>query len=217
MVVAIESHKIAYMAVPKSACTSVKVALSQCDPSASLDMETAAADHSVVHSAFPTKRFRPHRWRGYEGWWRITVVRDPIKRLMSVYTDIVAGRQEIRNSRRLRRADSVLPIDPDPDFFYQNLDGYMKAASVVKHHALPVWLFIGPRPHLYDRIYRIEELPILAEDLSNRIGRPITIPRFNKATTTLDFSDLNNTTRASLKEFLDVEYASLAGIYEKPY
>lgn len=214
MVVAIKAHKIAYMAVPKAGCTSVKAGLSQCDPEVSLDIKDIADDYSLVHKNYPTMRFRPHRWREYEGWWRFTVVRDPAKRLMSVYSDMVVGRQFMRNSPKLRQPDASLPIDPDPDFFYQNLPEYMAQSSVIKHHALPVWLFIGPTPHQYDRIYRIEDIPALTTDLTERVGSEMTIPRFNKTSASLKFSDLNAKTRASLDDYLKTEYATLAGIYD---
>jgi len=215
MVIAIKTHKIAYMAVPKAACTSVKAGLAQCDPEVSLDLEAAKADATLAHSLYPTKRFRPHRWKEYEAFWRFTVVRDPLKRLMSVYTDIVDGRQELRNSRKLKRQDAVLPMDPDPDFFFQHLAEYREAASSVKHHVLPVWLFIGPRPHLYDRIYKIEEIPELAADLAQKTGTDIVIPRYNKSPSKLLFSELDAKTRSSLDGYLDQEYKSLKGIYER--
>ncbi len=217
MVIAVKTHKIAYMAVPKSACTSVKAGLAQTDPEVSVDLDVLNNDAALVHSLYQTRRFRLHRWREYEGWWRFAVVRDPLKRLMSVYSDIVADRQQLRNSRKLRREGALLPMDPDPDFFFQHLSEYMKAASSVKHHALPVRLFIGPIPHLFDRIYKIEELPVLADDLSKKVGAEITIPRYNKSSSQLLFSDLNAKTRSSLDDYLDQEYKSLEGIYERHY
>ena len=215
MVIAIAAHKIAYMAVPKAACTSVKAALMTIDPDKEPPQKLDAAAILAIHRAYPTMRFRPHRWREYEGWWRFTVVRDPLKRLMSVYTDRVVGRSELHNSPKMR-AQSALPKDPEPDFFFQNLPRYIALASSIKHHTLPFRLFIGPPPFLYDRIYRVEELPELAEALSQHSGQPVTIPRLNRSSGPLSPETLAPRTLGAIRDFLADDYEKLADFYENP-
>jgi hypothetical protein len=215
MVVAISAHSIAYMALPKAACSSVKTALSSIDPDIIIPQEELRRNGDIIHKFYPTRRFRPHRWEHYDGWWRFAVVRDPLARLLSVYTDRVIGRQELKASRRLRQVKH-LSVDPDPDFFFQNIQSYKKLASAVKHHALPARLFIGPRPLRYDAVYRVNELPALSKKLSEITGHPVSIPRLNRSRAKLNFDDLARPTQDILRDLLAQEYEDLQDYFENP-
>lgn len=205
---------VIYMPIPKAACTSVKFALAGLDPNRTLPMSYFSEDVSRLHKIYKTSRFRPHRWQPYcDGtWWRFTVIRDPLRRILSLYQNRVVEMRELFNSPRLR-AQTRLPMDPDPDFFFQNLRDYMDHASVVKHHALPSRVFIGPRPFLFDDIYKVEELNALAERLSERAGQSVVIPRLNTTQTPLQFSDLSSKTQSALKLFLLEDYINLRDYY----
>jgi len=216
MVIAIKRYKIAYMPVPKAACSAVKEALARIDPAM---QAPAQIDIHTWHIRYPTQRFRPHRWQRYADHWRFCVLRDPLERLLSVYTNRVRDMEELRNSPRLRRdpAFADLPSKPDPDTFFQNLDRYRAACSAVKHHAFPCWLFTGPRLTHFDAIYRVSELDALASALSERCGQTVTIGRRNLSAAPLTLSDLQPRTQDSLRAHLAPEYRYLAAFYENPF
>lgn len=216
MVIAVETHKIAYMALPKAGCSTVKAALAQIDPLASLPAE-AERDVNIWHAIYPTRRFRPHRWEKVADHWRFCVVREPLKRLLSVYTNRVVDLRELHNSRRLRRAEEGLPLDPDPDFFFQNLTAYRDSASSVKHHVLPAWLFLGPDLDAYDRVYTTAEFPQLAADLAKRSGERVVMPRENRSAAPLDPERLQPQTLQALGVFLEAEYEYLNAFYPNPF
>lgn len=212
MVVAIETRKIAYFPVPKAGCSSVKAALARIEDG----VAPSEADHAALHQRFPTRRFRLARFRDYDGWWRFTVVRDPIRRLMSVYTDRVVKRKDLHSSRRMRHQD-VLPMDPDPDFFFLNLDAYRRTASVIQHHTMPASRFIGRYPSRFDKVFRTDDLQLLAKELSARSDEDIQIPRMNRSNVRLEFSDLNAATRDALRPGLAGEYALLERFFPSPF
>ena len=218
MSVALEKLKIAYMPVPKAACSSVKAALAQVDPDVSYRWRRARRDPNYVHALYPTRRFRPHRWERFSGgdWWRFTVVRDPLRRLLSVYSNRVGDFNELRNSPGVRAADD-LTIEPDPDFFFQNLQGYIEKSSAIKHHALPTYLFTGTAPLQYERVYRVDELPALIDDLSERARQEIALPKLNQSGERLTLDQLKPETVEVLRERLAPEYAELEGIYDNPF
>ncbi|MBY6005982.1 sulfotransferase family protein [Salipiger bermudensis] len=216
MVIAVKAHRIAYMALPKAGCSTVKAALAQVDPEVALP-ETGTPDVMRWHRLYPTRRFRPHRWEAYDGWWRFCVVRDPLTRLLSLYTNRVVEMRELHNCRKILRGRVALPTDPDPDFFFQNLRAYIRAASTVKHHALPAWLFLGHDLGRYDRIYRTDELARLGADLAERTRCPVRIARENASATRLTLEDLAPRTRTALRDHLAEEYAYLAEFYENPF
>lgn len=213
MVICIKAHKIAYMAIPKAACSSVKAALCAIDPDARIPKSKIKGRVDELHIQYPTKRFRLHRWNLYEDHWRFTVIRDPLKRLMSVYSDRKEQKRDLFRSPRLR--ESNLPDDPDPDFFFEHLQEYFGLSSVIKHHILPASIFIGPDLTRYDKIYRVEDLDHLAADISNRINAPISIPRLNKSTYSLSFDDLSPKAKAVIRKHLGSDYTLLSRYYSK--
>jgi hypothetical protein len=214
VVVAVDTLGLAYMPLPKAACSSVKAALARLDPA------VAAPDGPVPaetwHAIYPTRRFRPHRWQAYARHWRFCVVRDPIRRLMSCYTDRVVGRGILHHSRRLRRMHD-LPADPDADFFFGHLDRYAALSSDIRHHTLGAWLFLRRPEEVFDRVYRTDELPCLAAELGRRAGRPVKLPVENASEATLRFDDLSPVTRDRLRPFLLQEYRTLSQFYENPF
>ncbi|WP_425039350.1 sulfotransferase family 2 domain-containing protein [Primorskyibacter sp. S187A] len=216
MAIAVPAHKIAYMALPKAGCSTVKRMLALIDPDVDLPpRETWTAD--TWHAIYPTARFRPHRWDGFQDYWRFAVVRDPVKRLLSVYTNRVVQLGDLHNSRRLRRPEfSHLSRDPDPDFFFLHLDAYYEASSVIKHHVLPCELFIGPKPFRYDRVFKTEQIGELAEELGRRSGKSVDISRENSSEMRLDLDDLQPRTIDAIRPLLEREYAHLDAYYANP-
>ncbi|WP_413860108.1 sulfotransferase family 2 domain-containing protein [Tateyamaria sp.] len=92
-----------------------------------------------VHSIYATQRFRRHQVQNF---FCFTVVRDPLNRLLGVYTNRVVRLRELHNCRKIKRRRVNLTADPDPDYFSK-----------------PVWLhcgvILGQTPSLADgRLYR---------------------------------------------------------------
>ena len=215
MVIAVHAHKIAYMALPKAGCSTVKAALAQVDPKAKLPPADKIDVHTW-HALYPPRRFRPHRWAQYPDYWRFAVVRDPVRRLMSVYTNRVVEMQDLHNCRSILRGQVDLPKDPDPDFFFSHLKAYMKASSIIRHHVLGAELFLGPKPMKFDRVYKTEELGTFAEDLSRITGQPVDLPHENRSDQRLRLDDLKYGTVRAIRDLLETEYRYLSGFYDNP-
>jgi hypothetical protein len=217
MVIAVRKHKIAYMALPKAACSSVKAAIAQIDDEKRDDGGFTC--DMKWHSMYPTRRFRPHRWNALgDDWYRFCVVRDPVQRLMSCYMNRVVVREDLVNCRNIRRGIVDLPSMPDPDFFFQNIKAYKQASSSIRHHTLPSWLFLGPDLTAYDDVFKIPELPKLAQKLQKRTGKIVRMERENATAVRekLTLDDLQPKTRRSLRKFVAKEYVFLAGHFANP-
>ncbi len=215
MAIRIDSQRLAYMALPKAACSTVKRALAELDPAVDIGMLRAPrVENGKWHVLYPTRRFRPHRWGEVpEDWFRFTVVRDPVKRLFACYTNRVVTLKELHNSPKIRSGEYNLPTDPDPDYFFQNIEQYKLASSAIKHHALHTWLFTGSKLEKYTKVHRVESLTDLATDLSEWTGEDVTIKRENKSTYRLADDDLSPETWDALRPWLKEEYDFLKQIY----
>lgn len=215
MVISVEDHGLAYSAVPKAGCSSVKAMLAEVDPNVSLPPERERTG-DTWHSLYPTRRWRGDVFSQYTRSFRFTVVRDPIKRLMSVYTNRVVDKKDLHKSRKLQRRGGM-PMDPDPDTFFANLSKYSELSSIIKHHVLPARMFAGPDLSQYDKVYRTEQIGELAEDLAERTGREVSVKRANKSTTSLKFDDLTPHTRHKLRPYLNAEYRYLSAWFDNPF
>lgn len=214
MVIKVDSWNLIYCAVPKAGCSSVKAMLADIDPEVTLPPPEERTNRTY-HEIYPTTKFRPRVFHAGEAY-RFTMVRDPIKRLMSVFTNRVVEKRELHNSRRLKRRQ-VLPLDPDPDTFFQNLTRYAQLSSSIKHHAAPISRYTGPDLAAFDRIYRTDEMPDLAGFLSGRSGITVTAARANSSGAKLEFDSLTPETRDMLRQHLQPEYDYLAGVIDNPF
>ncbi len=215
MAIALKCYRLLYMALPKAGCTAVKAALAHIDPDApeGLGLNAPMAD---LHRHYQTRRFRPHRFQAYEGWWRFCVIRDPVQRLLSVWSDKVHGRDELYNSRALRDGGSALPRRPDPDTFFENLGDYMRLSSAIRNHALPARLFIGSDLGAYDRVYTTASLDRLADDLGKLSGRAVRIARRNRSRVPLHWPDLGPAARRAVLAHTREDYAMMRRHFEPP-
>ncbi len=208
--------KVAYAAVPKAACTTVKHLLLQMD-----DDLLAEVDHSNpafnIHHIYQTRRFRPRMWLDYKDYFTLTVLRDPLARLLSVYTNRVVSLKDLESAWKLRRQRPDLPTMPDPDFFFQNLDTYVEVASSIKHHALPCRLFTGPNLSFYSKVYRVEDVNQLTLDLETQTGRRLDREKRNSSQQKLILDDLQPQTVSKIGARLQSQYEDVAGYYENPF
>lgn len=216
MVTRVDSHRLAYMAVPKAACSSVKAALAVLDPLQAQNRPEALGQKQV-HAIYPTMRFRRHRWDHLVNHYRFTVVRDPLKRLLAVYTNRVEGLGILSHCRKIRRGRVHLPTEPDPDYFFQNLSAYIATSSDIKHHTLPTALFTGTDWSAYSRVFKTSEMPELGADLSAHTGRDVVIPHFNSSSRRLALSDLSAQTQRVLQLRLEDEYTHVAPYFDNPF
>jgi hypothetical protein len=213
LVIAVDAFKIAYVALPKAGCSSVKKALAGLDPWVAVPDR---ADVHTWHALYPTRRHSRGEWARYAGHFRFCVVRDPARRLMSCYTDIVRGRSALKDSPRVR-ASSGLPVDPDPDTFFSRLGRYRRKSSLVRHHVLGASVFLGATlAEDYDRVYRTDELDALAEDLSRHTGERVSMPHANSSGGVLSLFDLQGRTIDRLRPLLEEEYGFLSDYYANP-
>ncbi|MCV2892177.1 sulfotransferase family protein [Lentibacter sp. XHP0401] len=217
MVIKVEAHKIAYMALPKAACSSVKMALGYIDPA--LDgKDRDAFSTAKWHRLYQTMRFREDRWKPYynEEWFSFCIVRDPLKRLLSSYYNRVVEMRDLQKKTVFIEGVPELPLEPDPDFFFQNLMGYREINTSIKHHTIGAQVFLGPKPLRFTKVYKTSELGELSRDLSERSGREVSLPHVNSSGQKLTAEQLKPETLAAIKPFMDTQYEYLSEYFKNP-
>ncbi|MEC7763477.1 MAG: sulfotransferase family 2 domain-containing protein [Pseudomonadota bacterium] len=200
-----ENFELAYVPVPKAGSTAIKTALTALG-----DAAPDAEDAAWVHNHMPTRRFSPEGFARYADFWRFTVIRDPIERLLAVYSDLIVGRDVMAYAADVRRGRVHLPTRPDPDFFFLNLDRYRAASFAIKHHAMKQMVFTGPDLGVYDHVYDAARLDELLADLTAMTGRALATP-LETGVEPIKMRDLKPETRALIRAEAAADYEAYSG------
>ena len=216
MPVILPDLKIAYFALPKAASTSVKLALWQAASGQPWDGTT-----EDIHAQFRVYPLKPDERDGLEDYFKFTVIRDPIDRILSAYHNRVWQHHDLEHRRpksRLRRLEWALRFPwfrpyPDPDYFFEHLDGYQERCYTVWHHTISASRFVGTSLDWFDAVYRLDDLGWLEKELHARSGQSIPLPARQYSGQGLSFDMLKPATQDFLLRYTAEDYALMGGRY----
>lgn len=102
------------------------------------------------------------------------------------------------------------------DVFLRKLDRYRDFSHSIRSHTDPVSTFVGPDLSMLDAVYRTDELPRLAADLSARLGQKVEIPHLQTGGPKIAIEDLSPASRSILIDYTAEEYEFMKGLYVPP-
>jgi hypothetical protein len=213
-----DEYKIAYVYVPKNACSSLKLFFYELIHGHEFDKRFNQIHGQFSHAACDFEKFAENR-----DYFKFLIVRDPIERFVSAYNNRVLFYKEL--SKPWLRAFSPdfpkvlaeleaksLEFTPGIGEFVRHLEDYMRLNDTIRHHVIPQHHFFHGRPDIFDRVYNIRQLPQLAEDLSARIGRAVKLPLVQETKglkNQAKISDLGAAELNRLREFYKEDYRIL--------
>lgn len=219
---------IAYFMVPKAACSSIKTCLHGLETGQAHDR----SKDGPIHRLYRTTGFEPADADRSNGMWTFAVVRDPVKRILSTWSNkleiigryekqrgqILSGSLAALSRRLLGRPDSHdgLSLRPGLDEYCLNLRDYRQSFQVIRHHTHDHAHFMGPDLDMFDRIYRIEDLSELEADLTDRLGREVRLPKENSSSRKATPDMLSDAAFAALLDYTASDYAYLSDFYRPP-
>lgn len=220
------SLRIAYFSIPKVACTSLKSLMFTLEHGREFDEVWARPDdveHVTVHNHYPARAFSTIDHAALQGYWKFAVVRDPIQRVISCYTDKVRDKQVMLTERLRHDAPEHVvrtreTLDPMPglDRFARNLMRYRACSRTIFHHTRRFHCFLGPDLGYFDAVYRIDQLDDLCAELSRRAGRPVSLDHRNRSLKAGSTPKLRSGAYDRLRAFTAPDYALLEGVYAPP-
>ncbi|TVP74131.1 MAG: hypothetical protein EA339_01135 [Rhodobacteraceae bacterium] len=158
------------------------------------------------------RAIEPPDLSGLAGLWLFTIIRDPIRRLLSVYTNRVLAHRDI--AKALEKApDATLEPMPAADTFFRDLAAYRAAVPSIRHHTDPFAQFLGPDLGRFDAVFQVEQASALQDQLTARLGQAFTLENEQRSTARLSFDDLSPEARAAILTHTQPDYELLAAYY----
>lgn len=203
---------VAYFDAPKVASSSIKIALHA--------LETGEDEESYrrLHNLYRAKRARAEDFQLAAALWKFAVVRDPVKRMLSLYNNrIVSHRDQLRGWKsHLRLRLLLLPFEPTANEFYENLRTYPLTSGILLHHVRPQRHFLGDDLSRFDAVFPIENMGALEAALSERVGRQIALPRVHAEAGGVSWEQLSAKARRKILAATASDFRLLADYYSPP-
>jgi hypothetical protein len=193
------AQRMAFFFSPKSGGTSLRAFLFH------VENGFPFRDHWVQGERFDANRLTTnYRYSrvdqtSLKGLRRFALVRDPITRFLSGYSNRVLHYRELSieaAGRQLLR-EGLAP-DPDLATFLDNYVGYLSCSKSLARHFLKQQRFIGYTPGEYEQIFRLEEIDNLATHVNNDCGSKARMPWLQTGGPTFDFHALDEDVQAQI-------------------
>ena len=208
MPVPIQATPYLYFPVPKVACTSVKMGILRHNDPQAFNTISASDDRRKynVHTVYPSYQFKP--WIARLKWPRrqwICVVRDPIKRAVSGYRNRILFHKDLEKIPAEELTQNGLAPNPDLNSFASNLQKYCDVSMAVHHHFAPHCFYLGTKPELYKRIFKLSEIDDLTALVATS-GVALEIPHEQTGGPKVSISDLSKEGHDALYAFYAEDY-----------
>jgi hypothetical protein len=212
----LHEHKIAFFGIPKAGTSTVKHAFAQVEATNKANVTT---DLRELHTIYRTDhKVTEQDFADSDGYWRFTIIRDPIERIVSTYQNRILQENDHKTGKwpRLRATLLGVSLEPSLNEFCSKLPRYRLMSRRLRAHMLPVQNYIGDSLQRFDAVYRMDEMDRLEADLKARTGVDISLQRMNPSGNKNGFGDLNPKAIRSIKRFTRGEYRLIDGLYEFP-
>lgn len=150
----------------------------------------------------------PERWFPYfDNYTTFIIVRDPIKRALSVYTSRVLQHKVLSRPKVIDKVRKLgISAKPDIAEFVDNFEKYQEASSIIRTHTISQAEYAAK---IWDRIAHripIEEMSRVNQLLNDLTGMEVIIPR-----------ELASRKKVSTAELSDRQFNKLVGIFRDDY
>ena len=196
-----DAARLAYLPVPKCACTSVSHLLYEITHGRRFDKA-----RGTIHGHYWSPDGAELDLGRYADHYKFTVVRDPIARFVSGYRNRILHHDDLRPL--LRGGDP-----PGINEFARRLEHYVARSRKVESHFLPQRRRLGDDLSVLDDVFPIEDLDRLVSTLSTRVGRPLALPHEQTGGPRMTVDELDERSVAFLLDFYAEDYRLLGEHY----
>ncbi len=153
---------------------------------------------------------------------RITLVRDPVERQISVYTGIAGNAGALAEDKIDMELAAALELKPNPNAnaYFSNLERYRVLAGPIWAHSNPVTVSLGTNLAYFTHVFRLSEFDDMIAFMSEKSGLKAKKVHANKSTgdkkkmkKKAKFEDLSRKAQKNLLAHCAGDYALLNGYF----
>lgn len=205
---------IGYQSIPKVACTSLKEALFRLATGQDFDARKRPG------AVYVHEYFGQREQDITHADWRFVVVRDPIQRFLSGFSNRVLHYRELSRNYLAQQPSMAgvdlesFPVNPGIEQFIANFEFYCRVPTI-RHHFSPISTFVAPLDS-FSRVYAFHEINVLAADISERTKHEFVISHSQQGGPKLTLDHLKPESLRKLIRIYEADYEMLKHIYQSP-
>lgn len=213
MALKLSKHDIAFFPVPKCACTSLKLFMFEIENGFPFRSFTFNGKRVEIHTLARSLAFQASVRADLTKSARFAVIRPPLSRISSCYSNKVASGQWLK--RGLKKRPDGTPVDlgdlnRNPTFseFVERLSEYRRVSHLVMSHSRPLSYFLGNDPDYYDRLFGLNQMEELRSYVSERIGASVPeLTNPNRTSTPVSREEISDRDRLRVEDMFseDIE------------
>lgn len=210
MPVRVKSTDLVYFPVPKIACSSIKYVLLNHNKDGMADRLPLTSKLrgriSNPHDYYPARLFRPWYSLQYGARKWICVVRDPLQRFLSGFSNRIQYHQDLLKHGYPEALDKKgLSQAPDLEEFVDCFERYSHNSRHVKQHFRPMCDFLGKDPEKFFKVISFDRLPEI-EKLFAQNGLTISLPHLQAGGTRISADQLGSRAKSKLLKLFEEDY-----------
>ncbi len=210
--IVLEKLSLGYKDIPKVACTSIKEAIYELQTGNVFDRKEAGTH---IHQYYAKKK---KDLAGVD--FKFIVLRDPIKRFLSGYSNRVTHHNELsfeylsnhKHSSAKILLDKGSILNPGIGQFIEFFDDYYQTPSI-HHHLRPVTEILDGDLEFFNKIYILENIRELEEDISNLSKKIFKLPKSQTGGKKYSHKELNSQQMDYLIDFYKEDYKLMQDFY----
>jgi hypothetical protein len=206
----IPDKKLAVFFSPKSAGTSLRALMFQLENGMPFRPFMVQGEEFDANKLVTNMRYDRVDHSALKGFHRIAIIRDPVRRFLSAYSNRVLHYRELSRDMAGAKLDELgLAPDPDLDLFVEKIGRYVSASRSIRRHTRNQQVFLGRDPAYFQAVFRVEKLSVLPGHLETRFGvGPLELPRLQTGGPKMLPEDVKPATLARIREVVaqDIAY-----------
>lgn len=209
MAITVWRYGLCYFPAPKTANTTIKHALHEVKTGQSFQSEMMPdGSRKHIHNVYKTPKFSSVNHEKVRNLLRFAVIRDPIERLLSAWSNRVVYHGELSEKKTSAEVirDRELVLNPSLPEFIERLEDYRAIKGSIRVHTDPLVDFLGMDAAYYHLLFDIRGLPSLARFLGIMTGREVTLRRLQTGGPKVTRADLTHEQVRRLEAFYVEDY-----------
>lgn len=207
LAIIVDKIKLAYFPAPKVACTSLKLMFYQVENGRNFEKSIINGEVFHIHHHYPAIRFDMSRHERMSGLERVCVVRDPVSRFISSYTNRVIFHGELDESRLPAKAIAKgAKPRPSLEEYVERIELYRKYSKSIRWHTEPQVTFYGGDKRYFQKVYGMSELESFRGYVSERLGEEVELPHAQSGGPKISKEDLSSNAMRKIREMYSEDY-----------